>query len=223
MSDQPETLAAILAEMRGAAKSTDLFDGEEVGEPMIRGMKVEDWADRIEAAVEREREAYNKIIIGCEAMACDLAKERDRAVQYANAAPHPGSASWKEMQEALKTAERRIAELERAPGNAAAMRDALKSLVDFHDEYAANVAVVGPVGKGDRMAWCEANDKMYSAIAQARAALAAPARNCDVRDANDAWKDFLARGNNAENSASYQTGANAAIRWLYATAEGGAE
>ena len=54
----------------------------------------------------------------------------------------------------------------------------------------------------------------------ASTALSAPARNCDVRDANAAWKDFLERGNNAEISASYQAGANAAIRWLYAAAEG---
>lgn len=54
MPKEDEKLAAILAEMRGAAKSTDLFNGEEVGEPLIRGTKVEEWADRIEAAVKRE-------------------------------------------------------------------------------------------------------------------------------------------------------------------------
>jgi hypothetical protein len=57
MPKEDETLAAILAEMRAAAKSTDLFDGEEVGEPLIRGTKVEEWADRIEAAAEWKRNA----------------------------------------------------------------------------------------------------------------------------------------------------------------------
>lgn len=52
-----ETIDNIVDEMRSAAKSTDLFNGEEVGEPLIRGMKIEDWADRIKAAVERERMA----------------------------------------------------------------------------------------------------------------------------------------------------------------------
>ena len=54
-TNTPEPLSAIIAEMREAAKSTDLFNGEEVGEPLIRGTKVEDWSDRIEAAAERER------------------------------------------------------------------------------------------------------------------------------------------------------------------------
>jgi len=95
MSDKPETIAAILAEMRKAVVPMIC------GRPKIEAVTIRDvlrWADRIEAAVNRERDAYKKIISGCEATAGDLAKERNRAVQYANAAPHPGSASWKEMQ-----------------------------------------------------------------------------------------------------------------------------
>lgn len=57
MDNTNETRADILREMREAAKSTDLFNGEEVGEPLIRGTKVEDWADRIEAAAKREKAA----------------------------------------------------------------------------------------------------------------------------------------------------------------------
>lgn len=45
MSDTPETLAAILAEMREAGRSDEHADG-----PLI-----EDYADRIEAAAKRER------------------------------------------------------------------------------------------------------------------------------------------------------------------------
>ena len=57
-----ETIADIVREMREAAKSTDLFNGEEVGEPLIRGTKVEEWADRIETAAERERNAHTNDI-----------------------------------------------------------------------------------------------------------------------------------------------------------------
>lgn len=98
MSDKPETIDSILAEMRD--ERIIRLDGADVTRCLLLNL-----ADRIEAAAERERDAYNAIISGCEATAGELAKERDRAVQYANAAPHPGSASWKEMQaEARKVA-----------------------------------------------------------------------------------------------------------------------
>jgi hypothetical protein len=90
-NDQHETIDAILAEMRD--ERIVRLDGADTTRCLLLNL-----ADRIEAAVNRERDAYNKIISGCEATAGDLAKERNRAVQYANAAPHPGSASWKEMQ-----------------------------------------------------------------------------------------------------------------------------
>lgn len=49
-------LRNILSEMREESKSLDLFNGEEVGEPLIRGMQVMQWADRIEAALKLECE-----------------------------------------------------------------------------------------------------------------------------------------------------------------------
>jgi len=90
-NDKPETLAGICARVR------------KIDESMMRDLDfmavfLKFLPRDIEAAAERERDAYNAIISGCEATAGELAKERDRAVQYANAAPHPGSASWKEMQ-----------------------------------------------------------------------------------------------------------------------------
>lgn len=45
------------------------------------------------AHANRERESAEWV-----KLATDLKAERDRAVKYAEAAPHPGSASWKEMQ-----------------------------------------------------------------------------------------------------------------------------
>ena len=100
------------------------------------------------------------------------------------------------------------------PSNAAAMRDALNSIADI-----ANDAFGGP----ERHREASQGRALSLIIDAARAALSAPARNCDARDANGAWIDFLARGINADCSVSYQTGANAAIRWLYAAAEGGAK
>ena len=47
-----DVIATIIKEMRDAAKSCDLFDGEEVGEPLVRGMKVKEWANRIEQTLD---------------------------------------------------------------------------------------------------------------------------------------------------------------------------
>lgn len=99
MSNQPETLDAIVRELREDANHVeDEIHDEDFWSNYEAAAIYRDLADRIEAAAARERDAYNKIISGCEATAGELAKERDRAVQYANAAPHPGSASWKEIQ-----------------------------------------------------------------------------------------------------------------------------
>lgn len=60
MNNNNETEADIIREMREAAKSTDLFNGEEVGEPLIRGTKVAGWADRIEAAAKNAKGAWRE-------------------------------------------------------------------------------------------------------------------------------------------------------------------
>lgn len=75
------------------------------------------------------------------------------------------------------------------------------------------------------IAWQSREDELLmEAQQEIKTALSAPARNCDARDAHDAWRDFLADKRFADCSASFQAGANAAIRWLYAPAqEGGAE
>jgi len=74
------------------------------------------------------------------------------------------------LQEELEKAERRIAELEHVPGNAAAMREALEQA----------------------LAYCESDQKSGIAysdndvlVPMLRAALAAPARNCDVGTAQE--------------------------------------
>jgi hypothetical protein len=137
-----ETVADILREMREAAKSTDLFNGEEVGEPLIRGTKVEDWADRIEAAEKREKAAT-------EADALNVGG----------------------IVEAMR----------HKSGDSDAMREALEQVLkDLWD-------LMGTSSESaqSNMA-CEMSRKI-------RAALSAPARNCDrFATRSDAWDAFAA-------------------------------
>ena len=74
-----ETRADILREMREAAKTTDLFNGEEVGEPLIRGGCVEDWADRIEEAVQREHDSFQRVLNSSHDAANRMELERNTA------------------------------------------------------------------------------------------------------------------------------------------------
>ena len=62
-----ETVSAVLAEMMAAAKSNELFDGEEVGEPLIRGTCVVGWADRIKAATARNAKTFWNMLEGAAA------------------------------------------------------------------------------------------------------------------------------------------------------------
>ena len=110
----------------------------------------------------------------------------------------------------IEAAAKHLRDATKMAGNTAAMREALEWAAQF-----VELGVDDDLGADGQ--------NLTTAAEMARAALAAPPRNCDLLDANGAWKGFLARGNNAEISASYQIGANAAIRWLYAAAEGGAE
>lgn len=99
-----EPLAAILAEMRRAC--AHLIVGPRVGIPGLRDIL--NWADRIEAAANSMRDAYCDLCQEKDAAYDRLLLERDRAFKFADAAPHPGSASWKVMQAAFRdTAELR--------------------------------------------------------------------------------------------------------------------
>lgn len=51
-----QTTLNVLSDMRQACKPNDLFNGEEVGEPLIRGMVVSAWADRLEDSLKKEHE-----------------------------------------------------------------------------------------------------------------------------------------------------------------------
>lgn len=96
------------------------------------------------------------------------------------------------------------------PGNAAAMREALKLCVDSMCEYCH----MRPYCCGDAASGCEA-------LRVAKAALAAPARNCDrFAKWHEAWDAFVAEygGPTDPGETEYYFGV-----WLFAQAEGGAE
>ena len=86
---------------------------------------------------------------------------------------HPEGNLAERLQEALEKAERRIAELERALGNAAALREALESCLDF-------------IRRIDRAFNPFMQGLLEDAVAKANAALAAPPRNCERFDS---WED----------------------------------
>ena len=169
MSNTNETIADILREMREAAKSTDLFNGEEVGEPMIRGTEVEDWADRIDAAAKREREEVESDALSVGGL---VEATRHKA------------------------------------GNAAAMREALESTEELLEHFAKPGTMLG--------------DAFAFHMRDNRAALAAPARNCDILSeeaANEAWDEYRHSHVLPRGGWDFRH----VIALLYAPAEGGAE
>jgi len=133
---------------------------------------------------------------------------------------HPDGNVAERLQEALDKAERRIAELDRATGNAAAMREALeRSTRRLH----------GVV----RELPLEMQKFVNADIRDNDAALAAPARNCDrfktAVGAMEEWSKYpqsrykgcrvCPHGDASMVSPSHLTLAE----WLFAPAEGGAE
>lgn len=172
MSDTPEPLSAILAEMRKSAKDSyaektakRLEDHEATGTRDALDIKdaiqclrdddkyLLDIADRIEAAAKRERNAHTNDIHDALYMATGI------------------------------------------PGNAAALREALKHA----REVLALNGFVEPVVRCD-------------------AALAAPARNCDrFATAEEARRAF----ESAHSHGIVHNLYTAAFDWLFATAEGG--
>jgi hypothetical protein len=113
---------------------------------------------------------------------------------------HPEGDLAERLQEALENAARRISELERAPGNAAAMRKALKRVED-------ELTTMNPRGWGDT-------------LTAVRSALAAPSRNCDrsFRSVNEAIGAYV-----GERGDGPHLGYCDAIKWALAPEKGGAE
>ena len=169
MSDTPEPLAAIIAEMRDLADHRAADAGGE--RPAIELLR--SYADRIEAAAERER----------------VEIRRDAEIEWTRIGY-----------------DERKAEERRAPGNAAAMQRALNSISDIAED-----AFGGP----ERYREASQGRALSLIVDTARAALAAPARNCDRQECADvesAWATYCAETNMAD--------CKGFARWLFAEAEG---
>jgi hypothetical protein len=241
MSDTPETIAAILAEMREAGRSDEHADG-----PLI-----EDYADRIEAAAKRERVerefAHKKVE---EALSDEISIRDEKIKQSApgNAAAlsealerirplvratgtTPYVPERKELVDgALAIIDAALAALPEPPSNAAAMREALAN-VERVAKYCAETPRHTPGYPTD----AARADVIYSRIAElgrvASAAIAAPARNCDrfktAVDAMEEWNKYpqsrykgcrvCPHGDASMVSPAHLTLAE----WLFAQAEGG--
>lgn len=149
MSDKPEPLSAILAEMRADADNGRCY----------RRYRIERLADRIEAAAERERE--NTIYAGR-----DGEMTLDECITRCdnNSGDNPRGRDVAQIGGWL----RELRERRRTPGNAAAMREALNRVEHFAND-------LRNITERDTEVRADANE----IVDVCRAALATPARNCD--------------------------------------------
>lgn len=190
MSDKPETLAAILADMRNPPHKWEGFSRADLAR----------LADRIEAAAERER--------------TELLRQLRNEIEINNALATVRPQFHYVDDVIAEAAKERAHEIElaklRAPGNAAAMRDALERIVNLAPEYPAR-----------GVDW---NALAAEAFLTASSALSSPARNCDkfatADDARDAAKKEFANTMLLDDRQL-----RAVCDWLFAPAakEGGAE
>lgn len=100
---KPDSISAILTEMQRACAPV-IYGGRRSDAPGIRD--IFNWADRIEAAAERERAAYFDLCKEKDATIDRLLVERDRAIKA------------------------------RVPGDAAALREALESTEELLEHFA---------------------------------------------------------------------------------------
>lgn len=217
MSDQPETLAAILAEMRDPCAP--------------RAPSLPALADRIETAVQRfvaddcaKCAHYNAATISLKD-ALDLANTIANHGTNANGLGDKASATIYALCHEVRTVRgedanikqevqklrRELRDLRRAPGNASALREALEKI---RHEYGW-----GRIGCRTCVS-SEADVERVSDLfeKQIDAALAAPARNCDrpFRSANEAIGAYV-----GERGDGPHLGYCDAIKWMLAPAEGG--
>lgn len=263
MSDQPETLAAILQSARNRADNYRYDGWESVAE------ELEELCNRIDAAAARERDEDRRLAAiaesdeafarcarcdrperapgnaACEAWkkicaACAEGAPPARCAYYGEPngcnAPtlgkHPEGDLAERLQEALEKAERRIEELERTPGSAAAMCAALERLdriafgvLEFPLDGDSSEIYEAGKKKVELPAWCIAELLNAAKGAQdaARAALAAPSRNvdrfADIATAITAFSREVPDWEDHDGIPDYYELA----KWLFAPAEGGAE
>lgn len=220
-TNTPEPLAAILAEMRDFARP--LRVGGDLCSNVALPATIGIWADRIEAAVQRfvaddcaKCAHYNAATISLKD-ALDLANTIANHGINANDLGDKASATIYALCHEVRTVRgedanikqevqklrRELRDLRRAPGNDAAMREALEYVLEKIDAWRTD---------GTMEHW------QYSQLFDTcDAALAAPARNCDLfATANDAVESYIAAHpyDNEPDASTYGS-------WLFAPAEGG--
>ena len=197
MSDQTEALDAILAEMRDGIHTgrADIIDA--------MNERLRSYADRIKAAVERERAEFRRQLRNEIQINDCLATVRPQLHNVGDVIPEAAKERAHEIE---------LAKL-RATGNAAALREALER---------STRRLRGVV----RELPLEMQKYVNADIRDNDAALSAPARNCDrfktLDEAREAFQDL--RGHKILADVDLWDSmdeAGALVRWLFATAEGG--
>ena len=233
-TNTPETLAAVLAEMkRRANEANDGLNGvADINQ--IDYMEVEDWASRIEAAAKRERAKYERLhecFWNVDSIQNIVRQMLDEREDLRDQNPKASESIGYFAQLLTKAATH-------APGNAAAIRDALKAVFEKLLECAPTAEQEWPeLVKRARTALERKPEENYGNAVAMRAALmavrgdltsalhpntscaiidaalAAPARNCDrfatVGAAHKAWRATDQERDFAD--------------WLFDKAEGGAK
>lgn len=185
MSDTNEPLSAVIAEMRAARNAASDMT-------LVPTEWLTQWADRIEAAAKRRCATLEDALSHCREYAKKIERENEEGETRLDA------------EEIIATVDNEFAGIrpEHAPGNAAAMRAALEridalrpALGGFVEPIDGDSSAIyqnarwnGKEFLGKEIpAWWGAKwrNDLANAINTARAALAAPARNCDVGTAEE--------------------------------------
>lgn len=198
MNDTPETFAVILAEMRDLAENRDWHNHTRQSNREC----ISNLADCIEAAAERERAGTiyagrngEMTLDECIVRCDNNSGDNTRGRDVAQIG------GWL----------RELRERRNAPGNAAALRAALEWVADFSsDDYVDDEYSID-------------GQNLQKAAERARAALSAPARNCDrFATAKDALDAFI-REKEIKSADVDNMNLRDFFDWLFAEAEGGAE
>lgn len=180
----PGELAAWLRQWADGADASDHLDDNDA-------RQLAEAVERVCAPGNAACEAWKKICA-----ACAEGTPPERCAYYGEPngcnAPtlgkHPEGDLAERLQEALEKAERRIEELERTLGNAAEMREALdkaECVLLVAARFATDNAFTDADARGNLR-----DVDWDGALAEIDAALAAPARNCDVGTAEEQQERF---------------------------------
>lgn len=200
-----ETLDAILAEMR-AGVCTGPADAL-----AWASAKLYAYADRIEAAAKRTAGNAAALREALTAFVDYLTQKRIDEVWAKTTLPEPG------LDRLVAKARAALSAPPEPPSNAAAMRDVVESLCEISPNDEVELSKLSKRLIADDIYGGGLVEKIVRDIAKARAALAAPARNCDVsRDTKETIERCLASLNVESSSASFDAGVCAAIGWMLA-------